>query len=195
MHPGVYAEYEKIAAARNIRGAVLEVGATPDEASLLNLTALRQASNKIGLNLQGPADYGDFHILQGDANDMTCFADNRFDAVFCNAVLEHDRYFWKTLDEIRRVTRPGGLIVIGAPGFANLPYARSMRRLLGRIYPLAHSTPTLPVHNYPGDYYRFSEQAFREVVMAGLQEVEIRSVLAPPRLIGVGIKPAREAPP
>jgi len=189
MHPRVYEEFEHIVAARNIRGAVLEVGALPDDTSLLNMASLRHATEKIGLNLEGPSSYRDFHVIQGDAHAMTCFADSRFDAVLCNAVLEHDPCFWKTLAEIRRVTRSGGLLVIGAPGYATLPYPRWARRIFGRMLPLSQSTPTIPVHNYPGDYYRFSEQAFREVLLAGMRDVEIRSVLVPPRLIGLGIKP------
>ena len=53
---------------------------------------------------------------------MAFFPDQRFDVVLCNAVLEHDRFFWETLAEIRRVTRAGGLVVIGTPGFRDLPY-------------------------------------------------------------------------
>ncbi len=51
---------------------------------------------------------------------MECFCDARFDVVLCNAVIEHDRYFWKTIEEIKRVAKPGGLVVIGAPGYARL---------------------------------------------------------------------------
>ena len=45
------------------------------------------------------------------------FDDESFVLVMSNAVLEHDKHFWLTLAEMKRVTRPGGLMVIGVPGF------------------------------------------------------------------------------
>ena len=197
MHPAVFNVFEEICRSREIRGAVLEVGATPDDSTLLNLPSLAGAAEKIGINKAGGVRFRDFTILEGDANGMTCFPDQRFDIVLCNAVLEHDRFFWKTLAEIRRVARVGGLVVIGTPGYRQLPFEPKLRRWLARLarfsgrpagWPLQHSTLTLGVHNFPGDYYRFSEQTFREVFFAGMTEVVIRTVLIPPRIIGAGIR-------
>jgi SAM-dependent methyltransferase len=176
---------------------VLEIGATPDETTLLNLPALAGAGEKIGINLAGASRFRDVSILQMNANDMSVFSAGRFDVVLCNAVLEHDRCFWKTLAEIRRVTRLGGLVVIGTPGYRELDGERRFRRLLSRLsrfskkpdgWAWQHSTLTLGVHNFPGDYYRFSEQTFREVFLEGMAEITIRSVLTPPRIIGGGIR-------
>jgi SAM-dependent methyltransferase len=178
MHKKVFQKFVKICSLKDIRGSVLEVGATPDDSSLLNMRALDDVKEKIGINIDGPHQYKDFSIMKGNANSMDCFSDGRFDAVLCNAVLEHDKYFWETVSEIKRVTRPGGLIVIAAPG-----YGTSSFRFL------ANSARTLKIHNYPGDYYRFSVQAFREVIFEGLRDVEITCVLNPPRIIGFGIKP------
>lgn len=178
-------------------GSVLEVGATPDESTLLNLPALAGAAEKIGLNMAGAGRFKDFTIVEGNSNAMTCFPDGRFDAVVCNATLEHDKFFWKSLAEIRRVTKPGGVIVIGTPGYGVIPFEKKARRLL-RLVPrplrpwfggLEVSTLTLFVHNFPGDYYRFSEQAYREVFFEGLKDVVIQSVMSPPRIIGHGIRP------
>ena len=185
MHPAVFQVFDEICRARDIRGAVLEVGATPDESTLLNLPALAGAGEKVGINMAGASRFKDFSILEANANAMTCFPDQRFDAVLCNSVLEHDRFFWKTLSEIRRITKPGGLVVIGTPGYTE----QRPRRLLFAVGALRHSTLTLRVHNFPGDYYRFSEQAFREVFFEGMTDVVIRAVLVPPRIIGVGIRP------
>jgi len=197
MHPVVFAEFEAICRARDIRGSVLEIGAMPEESTLLNLPALLRVREKIGLNKAGASTFRGFKILEGEANHMSAFADQCFDAVLCNAVLEHDPYFWKTLAEIRRVVRVGGLVAIGTPGYAELRGEKKFRRWLGRLAPLTrnpdgwalqHATLTLGVHNFPGDYYRFSEQAFRDVFFEGMTEVVIRSVLVPPRLIGSGIR-------
>jgi SAM-dependent methyltransferase len=196
VHPAVFKVFEEIWCAHKISGAVLEIGAMPDDSTLLNLSALAPAREKIGINKSGESRFKDFSILRVDANDMTVFPDQRFDVVLCNAVLEHDRFFWKTLEEIRRVTRAGGLVVIGTPGYRKLTYEPMLRRLVARLarfsghpegWPLQHSTLTLGVHNYPRDYYRFSEHAFREVFFDGMTDVVIRSVLVPPRIIGAGI--------
>jgi len=39
------------------------------------------------------------------------------------------------------------------------------------------STITFEVHNFPGDYYRFSEQAFRDVFFDAMIGVEISCVI------------------
>lgn len=197
MHPAVFNVFDEICRARKICGTVLEIGATPDDSTLLNLPSLAGDKEKIGINKSGKSRFKDFEILEIDANDMSCFPNQHFDAVLCNAVLEHDRFFWKTLAEIRRVVRVGGLVAIGTPGFRQLPFESKLRRWLARFYrfskrpdgwPLQHSTLTLGVHNFPGDYYRFSEQTFREVFFEGMTDVGIRTVLVPPRIIGSGIR-------
>ena len=203
MLPRVYSEFERICTRRHVGGAVLEVGAVPSDASLLCMKSLRNATEKVGLNLEGPAEYRDFKILRGNTNRMDCFADSRFDAVLCNATLEHDPYFWKSVAEMKRVTKPGGLIVIGTLGYVWFPLERFKRRLQGlqriplvrwilahkNMLWLLHGTLTIDVHDAPGDYYRFSLQTFREVFFGGMCDVEVYSVMVPPIIIGSGIKP------
>jgi len=200
MHAAVYRVFEEVCARAAIDGPVLEVGAVPGGDGLLQMDCLRGVPERVGLNLEG-ADCGEYRIARGDANAMTAFADGRFAAVLCNAMLEHDPFFWKTLAEIRRVTAPGGLIAIGVPGYADtglhtIAPARSwFGRLLWacRLGPYSDmtraGTVTLGVHNFPGDYYRFSEQAVREVFMGGLVGVTTRVVMAPPRIIAWGRTP------
>ena len=132
MHRRILQEFERICSERAIRGSVLEVGAVPTDESLLCMKSLEHATEKIGIDLNSPSEYKDFKIVQGNANAME-FDDNRFDAVLCNAVLEHDKYFWKTVQEIKRVTKAGGLIVFGVPGYTAHSIEKLMR--LG----LAHS--------------------------------------------------------
>lgn len=199
MHPRVYREFERICSVRNAGGAVLEIGAVPSPLSLLNMKSLHNATEKVGINLDGPYTYRDFCIMQGNANSMTCFEDDKFDTVLCNALLEHDKFFWKTISEIRRVTKPGGLVVIGAPGYVEFPIEKYVRYvfgksrkipLVGRYFNfLVGPTITFPIHTAPGDYYRFSRQAFSEVFFEGMRDVNICSIMLPPRIIGSGIKP------
>ncbi len=201
MHPAVYRVFETICSQAKIRGSVLEVGAVPGPDSLLRMPCLADLESKIGLNLEWDAPCGEFAIKKGNANEMTDFADGQFAAVLCNATLEHDRCFWKTVAEIHRVTAPGGMIAIGVPGYAGMGpdtfaprhsmFGRLLRAFERGTYAdiIQAGTITLGVHNFPGDYYRFSEQAVREVFMAGLTNIELRTVLNPPRFIASGRKP------
>jgi SAM-dependent methyltransferase len=165
------------------------------------MNCLKGATEKIGINLDGPYTFQDFQILRANANEMTCFDDKHFDVVLCNAVLEHDRFFWKSVAEIKRVTKPGGLIVIGTPGYSEFParpFWSKMKqvlvrifgkvRLLDPIYWMLRSTPTIEIHNAPGDYYRFSPQAFRELLFEGMIEVDVHTIMVPPIIIGAGVK-------
>ncbi|MHA2061836.1 MAG: methyltransferase domain-containing protein [Candidatus Sifarchaeia archaeon] len=196
MHPRVYTEFEIICSKRAAGGVVLEIGAVPSDASLLNMRCLNKAKEKIGVNLDGPYNYKDFSIIKGNANSMEYFEDNKFDTILCNAVLEHDKFFWKTVSEIRRVLNSNGLLVICAPGYRELPWEKYIRvafrkiRII-RVYfnVLYRSTFTFGIHNAPGDYYRFTCQSFREVIFDKMKDVEVYSFMLPPRIIGSGFKP------
>jgi len=199
MHNEVYRQFDQICARRKAGGAVLEIGAMPAPTTLLTLPSLQGARERIGVNLEGASEFGEVRILQGNGNALD-FPDERFDTVLCNATFEHDKFFWKTISEIRRVTRHGGLVVLGAPGYGRGGGEKWAKRLARNI-PLVGgalrkkyehlfaSTLTLHVHNFPGDYYRFSAQAFREVFFDGMNDVEVIEVLTPPRIIGVATKP------
>ena len=204
MHPSVFSMFDRLCGSRNCGGDVLEIGAVPSEETLLCLPSLSGARRRVGVNIDGPSSIRGFEILQGNANDLRGldgFGDESFDTVLCNAVLEHDPRFWRTLAEMRRLLRPGGVMGIGVPGFATLPVERrvsKITRILSSVGvparmldPWRASTMTLVVHNYPGDYYRFSAQAMAEVFLEGLVETEVHTVLVPPRIIGLGVKPAR----
>ncbi len=205
MHRRIYEEFERICSEMNIAGAVLEIGAVPSNNSLLCMKSMAKATEKVGINLDGPHEFMDFRILQGNANSMALFEDERFDVVLCNAVLEHDKYFWKTISEIKRVTKPGGVVVIGTPGYKYYK-SEKFKSVLRRI-PLVRklsanqyldmfftATITFEIHEAPGDYYRFSPQAFKEVFFEDFDNVEVRAIMLPPRLIGVGTKSHHSKP-
>ena len=167
MHPNVYRLFEDIFSKRTVTGSVLEIGAVPSKATLLGMQSLSGAREKIGINLDGPYDYEGISILKGNGNSMKCFESNKFDAVICNATLEHDKYFWKTLDEIRRVSKSGAIIAIGIPGYLHLPGSVSYTDKAAEINieNIEDATLTFRVHNAPGDYYRFSPQALTDVFL------------------------------
>lgn len=96
------------------------VGLDPDEEELA-------LAAKLGL-------YSALHMAQGDAIPE---ADASFDFVFSNSVLEHVPNLEGVLDEVARVTRPGGRIVATVP----TPAVHRLLRgpgLLGRLATGAH---------------------------------------------------------
>ena len=198
MHPRVFEAFDRACRERGAGGDVIELGATPSADSLLALPALAGARSRVGVNLAGPSSFGGWRIVRGDATDLAAFAPASFDTVLANSLLEHVPAFWRALAEIRRIARPGALVVLGVPGYApNRPsLARRVARwpvagaALRRVAPsLEASTPTLVVHDFPGDYYRFSAQAVREVLLDGLEERAVEVLLDPPRFIGAGHVP------
>jgi SAM-dependent methyltransferase len=200
MTPALFAEFDALCRRFGASGNVLEIGATSTPDTLLNLPSLRTCESRIGINIAYEATIPAGTILRGNGNDLSRFPDDRFDVVVSNATLEHDPRFWLTLAEMRRVLKPGGLLLIGVPGYTR---ARSwMRRVAGRmgnsfrvLAPFAQAlqgfgagTATLLVHDYPGDYFRFSEQAMREVLLQNMFVLTTCVLGTPPRLLGVGRK-------
>jgi SAM-dependent methyltransferase len=202
MHPLLYNEFEAICSTLAITGRVLEIGASLDHPLLLKLPALRSASQRIGVG-SGPAHLGDgFELLQADANNLTCFADNSFELTISNATLEHDARFWLTAAEMLRVTEPRGWVLLGAPGFGamgSVPVSWLVKKLSQMPFighhgqcsreALEASAPTLGLHYFPSDYYRFSEHAMADVLLDGLEDKQVRQIMTPPRIIGLGRKP------
>jgi SAM-dependent methyltransferase len=202
MHPLIFEEFDRICAGAGPFHRVLEIGVRPAEHPLLTLPSLAHARIKIGIDLGKGFRAEKFSVLQGNANHMDFFRDGAFDLILCNSMLEHDSRFWLTLREIRRVAKPGALLVFGVPGFSEmgrqpeLKIARCLAWVPGigsgwknRVEALAASTPTLGLHAYPSDYYRFSEQAVREIFLEGLVRTETKQILNPPRMIGWGYLP------
>jgi SAM-dependent methyltransferase len=179
MSPKVKQRFHAIIRRSGIRPErALEVGGLMGEDSLLRFPELAGAE-RYCLNLVDLPSDGEVKAVKGNANDMSQFKDGTFDLVVCCSTLEHDKRFWLSVAEMRRVLAPGGLLVIGVPG-----YVKDAERDVGR------STVTYRVH-YKFDYYRFSEQAVREVFFDGMERVRVRAMMTPPRLIGHGWKPRR----
>lgn len=191
MHSTIYGAFRDIVSKMNIAGRILEIGAVPAENTLLNLDVLRD-QERIGVNIEKPSRFNGFDIVQMSGNDLSIFPSGHFDCVLSNATIEHEKHFWKICAEIHRVLRPGGVAIIGAPGYSHdCDVAR-----LGLSRPEGGETlaewPVISLiyqyHAAPKDYYRFSADAFREVIFDGYGNVEVLTIMVPPRLIGYGIK-------
>lgn len=199
-------------------GRVLEIG-TPNnhEDSLLTYLASKQDRDYecIGIDLFADQSATNeslpYKLIRGNSNDMRRFPDASFDIVISSSTLEHDTYFWKTLSEVRRILKSGGVFAVLAPGYNKEVSRRA--RVLGRVVTMASTidriwlrgvsqdrleaiiensfisrVSTYRYHWGPKDCYRFSEDAFREVVMEGFECVHFESILDPPRLMAVGIR-------
>jgi SAM-dependent methyltransferase len=107
-------------------------------------------------------DYTGIDIRPGPGVDQVMsgakleFPDNSFDGVLYLETMEHDKTFWLTLSEIARVLKEGGRLVITTRGIG------------------------YPLHNYPGDYFRFTEQVFEE--LEGYQD---KVIVSDPQASGI----------
>ena len=177
MDPEIQQRFRTIVRETGIRPRrALEVGGLIGPKSLLRMPELRRAERYV-LNLRPMSSRKRITAVTGNANHMDAFEDASFDLVLCNATLEHDMRFWLSLAEMQRVLEPGGLLVIGVPGFVK-----------DTEHDRDRWTPTYRVH-FHFDYYRFSEQAVREVFFEHMERVETSVVGMPPRIIGHGWKP------
>ncbi len=72
----------------------------------------------------------------GNIEDMHMIPDGTFDAVLLIGVLEHVENPFQGVKEVYRILKPGGVVLL------ELPF----------IY---------PIHDYPGDYWRFTDNGIR----------------------------------
>lgn len=133
---------EKVIADHGPFNDVLEVGSADVNGNVRNLF---EGCNYIGTDMQAGNNV-DIVVNGHDLKEH--FKDKEFDLVFSFDTFEHDDKFWETMEQMKQVTKPGGWIVIGAPG------------------------RNCPLHEHPGDYWRFMPQGIQSL-MEGLAEVEI----------------------
>ncbi|MDN2583423.1 methyltransferase domain-containing protein [Aquibium sp. ELW1220] len=195
MHPDIRAAFAGLIAALPAPGRVLEVGQHEGEAALIDLPALAGARERVAFGLEAGGMPPGVTVVRGNANDLAVLGAEGFDLVLCNSMLEHDPRFWLSLAGMRRVTRPGGHMILGVPGYGAMRgrargwWGRLASSIRGdRADAQAASTSTLGLHGYPSDYYRFSRAAVEEVFLEGCEERRVFEVMDPPRFIGVGRK-------
>ncbi len=66
-------------------------------------------------------------------------ADGTAGTVLLLDTLEHVEFFWLAVEEVRRILKPGGLLVLS-------------------------SVMDFPIHDYPADYWRFTPEGFRALL-------------------------------
>lgn len=77
--------------------------------------------------------------IVGDAHHLPQIPDASFDVILCTEVLEHLHTPEKALAEFRRILRPGGTLIITT-------------RFI------------FPLHDVPGDYYRYTKYGLRHLL-------------------------------
>lgn len=73
-----------------------------------------------------------------------------FDTILCFETLEHDRTFWRTVEDMHLMLKRGGHLLISTPGIEFNVY-----------------------HGYPKDYYRFTFDTYRDVFFANMDIIEL----------------------
>lgn len=180
--------------------AVLEIGAVDSDDDLIRMDYLSSSRIRVGLGEGCESREGVIQYVRRNANDLSCFKDNSFDLILCNSMFEHDPYFWLTLSEIKRVLSPGGRFILGVPIYGEMgirsffPNSRFFSKIikwslkLVQLNYLKASTPTLGIHEYPEDYYRFSKIAVRDILLQGYHSVTIHQLMMPPRVLASAFK-------
>ena len=101
--------------------------------------------NRVGIDIN-PSPAVD---VVADVHDLHMFGADEFDAVLCTEVLEHLHTPYQGVAEMRRVPKPGGMLV-----------------LTTRF--------VFPLHDVPGDYYRFTRYGL-EHLLDDFEIVEMRA--------------------
>jgi SAM-dependent methyltransferase len=183
MSPDVFKAFADITASRLVEiniSAVLEIGASAW--TLLSIPRF-QSARRVALNPRFDkisADLEKTERVIGNSNQLQ-FPDETFDCILSCSTLEHDRYFWKSIAETKRVLKKGGYFIVGVPIYMTLPSDRDFTTVTYARHGLA----------YNADFYRYSEQAVREVFFEGYEEVTDEVIvrrLPNPFLVAAGKK-------
>ncbi|HEY4704896.1 MAG TPA: class I SAM-dependent methyltransferase [Thermoplasmata archaeon] len=132
------------------RGRVLEVG--PGEAVFD-----RRGCEFVAINV---SRRGDPQVL-ADGQALP-FRDATFDAVVATEVIEHVRYPYKLLRELRRVVRPSGRVLLSTPNAAT-----PVNRVALAVFGLFPDDRTLHEGQDVGHIHFFTRRSFLEAVRAG----------------------------
>lgn len=129
---------------------ILEVGCrAPSRAAWWTTCRDLRASDAkwLGLDMQA----GAFVDVVCNAENLPEEWTNRFSAVVCSETLEHVRRPWLALREMRRVLRPGGVIVVT-------------------------TLTAFPIHAYPDDFWRWTPSGLAAALDdAGFEHVKTES--------------------
>lgn len=143
-------------------GKVLEIGSLDINGSVREFFS--DAKEYTGIDMM--AGEGVDKVLE--AKDiLKVWKKGTFDTILCLEMLEHDNAFWITIDNITKVLKKGGLLIVSTPTFG------------------------FPLHRYPKDYFRFGEDAYKEIIFKGfkiLNLLEVSDEFGAPGICCIGKK-------
>jgi ubiquinone/menaquinone biosynthesis C-methylase UbiE len=134
----LYGTVLKVLLAESVTGRrVLDYGCGTGDWGLMlagegaDVTLLDLSPVAIELALRRASVSGVSERVQGiarDASDLSCFREAQFDLIYASAAVHHTLKYPHALDELLRVLRPGGKLVL-AETYGNNPILNSFRRL------------------------------------------------------------------
>lgn len=143
-------------------GRVLEVGSLDVNGSVKKY--FEDATEYIGIDaIKGP---GVDKIVNAH-NILKHWKPGTFDTVLCLEMLEHDNAPWVTIEIFRKVVKKNGILIVTTPTFG------------------------FPLHRYPKDYFRYGEDAYRDIIFKGfkiLKLEEVRDIKNSPGICCIGKK-------
>lgn len=125
---------------------ILDVGATHN---MWNYKSAVEANNCQYKNL----DWGSGADYTVNSYDWSHIPTNQFDCVISGQAFEHDKYWWRTVANIKKIVKPGAIVIFILPSCG-------------------------AIHRYPVDCYRFypdSAEVFSEILNAEILEVHHNS--------------------
>ncbi len=125
---------------------VLDVGSRDINGSVKD--ALSQNLEFVGIDMiEGPG----VDVLMNAHEIKNKISPESFDLVTCCETLEHDDRFWETVEGMKKVLKPGGWLLVTTPSINFFK------------------------HDFPHDYYRFTEDAYRDFIFEGFENVHIET--------------------
>lgn len=115
-------------------GKVLEIGSMDINGGVREFFA--DAEEYIGIDMQKGKGVD---IVLKAHKILNVWPEETFDTVICLEMLEHDNAFWLTLENMHKVLKKNGNLIISTPTYG------------------------FPTHRYPKDYFRFGEDTFRDI--------------------------------
>jgi hypothetical protein len=176
-----------LAKSHGARGPYLDVGVgSPEKTVLLEDQFKSDERRAVGSHASTEVD--GLVYSHGNPNDMReLYKDGQFSTVFWGGALARDKFFWRTLSEIKRVLAPQGVFLVSAPAFTKV--ARfGLQVISAKGNEIPNATVTARADDVLPDYLRFSPRAIREMIFDGFDVREVRVALVVPRVFGVGVK-------
>lgn len=166
---------------------ILDVGSLDENGSVKD--AINHSKNRPFRTLLGGGnryEYAGVDMREGKNVDVVLnahdlldrFDPDSIDFVTCCEMIEHDDRFWLSIECMRKIVKPGGWLLVTAPG---IHFFR---------------------HDYPDDFYRFTDSAFKKYIFEGYEDVVVGSFqefnkypgyepLGPDSIMGYGRKPMK----